>query len=349
MSDGTNTKAWQRFLSELKREGMDFSDIQHADDKTRVQLLDAMPALSPIERASVTTTWKKLNGGGSAGTSSTPSRDPMPTPQQQYGGSSSKRSSTHAIPVGNQSQSRSGRSRGDADSSFFGQQVQSQSFDPVQDYVPPQMVRGKGGSSPRGQAPKVQPPMLNVPVMNVGGGSGDLPTLLRAALDRGDCGTALPLASEMLQSDPVGLCHMLNEYLPQLSVDQLKTILGVGSELEGSPSSPPPASSGRRGGSAQYSPTGKTPRGSSSRSPNRQSMQSSQQFYDPDSPGIEMTSQPTINGQPLTAGQVLTAPSMQAQYGPRFTATCNGRALIFPYCVQRGDRIIVRSAQERLL
>lgn len=338
MADGTSTKAWQKFLSELKKEGMDFTDIQHADERTRSQLLEAMPSLSAIDRASITTTWKRLADKDKVSTtdSSTPSRDPAPLPPQQH----------HREPPQRQASARAA-SGGRADS-FFGPSVQSANFDPVQDYVPPSLVQAGSGS----RGAKVQPPVLNVPVMNMGVGGGDLSALLRTALDRGDCGTALPLASELLQTDPIGLVYMLNEYLPQLSVEQLKTILGIGvpmgQEGGGSPTN---------AGGSQYSPRagsssmrGGSPPRQNSMSPRKQN---SQRFGGDDdlggSPGIEMSVQPTMNGQPLTAGQVLTAHSMQSQYGARFTATCNGRSLIFPYCVQRGDRIVVRSAQERLL
>lgn len=341
MADGTNTKAWQKFTAELKREGMDFADIQHADDKTRLQLLEAMPSLSPIDRASIMTTWKRLASKESSSTagSSTPSRDPPPPmPHKERA----------APPQRGQS-----AGRGPQHQQQFSQQ-QGSAFDPVQDYVPPKLVRGQSQGSPtsgRGSAPpKVQPPVLNVPVMNMGVGGGDLAALLRTALDRGDCGTALPLASEMLQTDPIGLVYMLNEYLPQLSVEQLKTILGIGMPLAGDAAGGSPTGGSPGAGSGRYSPASGRGRGAS---PTRQnsSPRNMQSFYGDDSgsPGVEMSLQPTINGQPLTAGQVLTAHSMQAQYGPRFTATSNGRALIFPYCVQRGDRIIVRSAQERLL
>lgn len=327
MADGTGTKSWQKFIAELKKEGMDFADIQHADEKTRAQLLEAMSTLSAIDRASITTTWKRLaekdkTTTATSGTdSSTPSRDPAPV-QKDRGGS----------------MARGGDKRA-SDSSFFGPSIQSSTFEPVQDYVPPQLVRNASGGSPR-----IQPPVLNVPVMNMGVGGGDLAALLRTALDRGDCGTALPLASEMLQSDPIGLVYMLNEYLPQLSVEQLKTILGVGGAAGGGPEGLSPRDT------KEYSPSsgrGLSPARQSSISP--RSGRGGQSAYDDRSPGVEMSVQPTLNGQPLTAGQVLTAHSIQAQYGARFTATCNGRTLIFPYCVQRGDRIIVRSAQDRLL
>jgi hypothetical protein len=333
MSDGTNTKSWQKFIVELQKEGMDFADIQHADERTRMQLLEAMPSLSAIDRASVTTTWRRLaeKDKGSATNSSTPSRDPAPVPQQQQRGTPSQGRAGSA--------NRGSISKHD---SSFGPTVQSNTFDPVQDYVPPRLEKGGKGSA------RVQPPVLNVPVMNMGVSGQDVSSLLRTSLDRGDCGTALPLASELLQTDPIGLIYMLHEYLPQLSVEQLKTILGIGvpmgQEDGGSPTSP----SGQ-----QYSPRG-SPRGASpprqgSMTPRGLQGQSSSRLRDDSSPGIEMSVQPTLNGQPLNAGQVLTAHSMQAQYGARFTATCNGRSLIFPYCVQRGDRIVVRSAQERLL
>jgi hypothetical protein len=337
MSDGTNTKSWQKFMAELNKEGMDFLDIQHADERTRMQLLEAMPSLSPIDRASVTTTWRRLAEKGSTTNSSTPSRDPAPVPRNQ---SQPQQQPQRTSP-------RAGSSgRMARQDSSFGPTVQSSAFDPVQDYVPPRLEKGSRGG-------KVQPPVLNVPVMNMGVSGQDVSSLLRTALDRGDCGTALPLASEMLQTDPIGLIHMLHEYLPQLSVEQLKTILGIGvpmgQEGGGSPTSP-----------QQYSPRGNTPRGGGASPPRQGSMtprggnsggngRSFRSNNNEGSPGIEMSVQPTLNGQPLSAGQVLTAHSMQAQYGARFTATCNGRSLIFPYCVQRGDRIVVRSAQERLL
>lgn len=324
-------------MSELNKEGMDFQDIQHADERTRMQLLEAMPTLSAIDRASVTTTWRRLAEKGSTTNSSTPSRDPAPVPQQQQrGGQPPQRAGS------------AGRGMAKHDSTSFGPTVNSSTFDPVQDYVPPRLEKGGKG----GKGGKVQPPVLNVPVMNMGVNGQDVSSLLRTSLDRGDCGTALPLASEMLQTDPIGLIHMLHEYLPQLSVEQLKTILGIGvpmgQEGGGSPTSP-----------QQYSPRGNTPRGGAS--PARQGSmtprggntsgngRSFRSNNNEGSPGVEMSVQPTLNGQPLSAGQVLTAHSMQAQYGARFTATCNGRSLIFPYCVQRGDRIVVRSAQERLL
>ena len=60
MSDGTNSKPWQRFLTELGKEGVAFPAIQHADESTRSQLLQSLTTLSNIDRAQVSSTWAKL-------------------------------------------------------------------------------------------------------------------------------------------------------------------------------------------------------------------------------------------------------------------------------------------------
>lgn len=133
-------------------------------------------------------------------------------------------------------------------------------------------------------------------------------TALKAALDRGDSGTALPLASEMLQCDPNGLILLLHEYLPHVSVDQLKGMLGIGTVL--------------------------------SASPTMSVLRSGEQ--------TELASTSSLNGAPIPPGNVLTSQSLAAQYGIGFTASCNGAFLSFPYCVQKGDHITVRPADDRL-
>ena len=353
MADGTNSKAWQKFLSELSKEDVEFATIQHADESTRSQLLQSITALSSIDRAQVSSTWAKLASSGKASESdSTPSRDPaIPIREAQ-----SSRIPDGAVPLRSTPSQSYDRQQGLVSQQSFGRQEQSA-------YIPPAAPEygnntpgsgNRSGAYGRDQygggnqsfnnrsmsqpAPPPAPPVLSVPIMNLGIGGNDLASLLRTALDRGDCGTALPLASEMLQTDPNGLVYMLNEFLPQLSVEQLKTILGVGVPLGADAS---PNAGGGGGGS---------PRSASKIQPPMQSFYSPQN-NDDNSPGIEMTTQPTLNGQPLSAGQVLTAHSIQSQYGPRFTATCNGVTLKFPYCVQRGDKIVVRSAvnADRLL
>jgi hypothetical protein len=339
MSDGTNSKSWQKFLAELAKEDVDFSTIQHADESTRAQLLQSITTLSSIDRAQVSSTWTKLASSGKISESdSTPSRDP-PVPIRE---AASSRVPEIQAPL--------------RSSPSFGRQQQAiaqQSFGRLEEsgYIPPAAPE-YGNNTPLGStnrsgisvnnrsmsqqpAAPPPPPVLAVPMMNLGISGSDLAALLRTALDRGDCGTALPLASEMLQTDPNGLVYLLNEFLPQLSVDQLKTILGVGVPM---------------GADSPKEVSGSPQRSTSKMQQPLQSMYSPSS-YDDSSPGIEMTTQPTLNGQPLSAGQVLTAHSIQSQYGPRFTATCNGVTLKFPYCVQRGDKIVVRSAAnaDRLL
>lgn len=57
----------------------------------------------------------------------------------------------------------------------------------------------------------------------------------------------------------------------------------------------------------------------------------------------------SLNGKSLQPGVVLTAQNLVSQFGPGFTATCNGVYLTFPYTVQRGDNIIVRAITDRSL
>lgn len=75
------------------------------------------------------------------------------------------------------------------------------------------------------------------------------PASLRASLGRGDSTAALPLASELLQHDPSALCMVLQEYLPHMTVEQVRSVLGVGtagmSAMESSPT----------GGAAAQGPT----------------------------------------------------------------------------------------------
>ena len=59
-------------------------------------------------------------------------------------------------------------------------------------------------------------------------GIGSDPSSLRAALTRGDSTAALPLASEMLQHDPAALTAVLHEFLPHMTTEQIKGILGLG-------------------------------------------------------------------------------------------------------------------------
>ena len=316
MAEGTNSKSWQKFMKELESEGVDFASIQHADEDTRVQLLASMSSLTPLDRAAVTTTWKRLASAPqdkSTTDSSTPSRDTPAVPAKEKGASAARGS-----PLYDQQQNL-------INPLPFGQPQVSINFNQNDSlYIPPQLPRAEAmTTSPMMRQPS-SAAQANVPVMSVGVNGDDLPNLLRAALDRGDCGTALPLASEMLQSDPIELVHLLHEYLPQLSVDQLKTILGVGMtfpEPAGSPVSPP------RGGTA-------SPKTSGVYSPTEE---------------IEMNSMATLNGQAVFPGQFITQQQMQAQFGARFTALCNGAPIRFPYTVQRGDKIVVRSASERLM
>jgi hypothetical protein len=136
------------------------------------------------------------------------------------------------------------------------------------------------------------------------------PTSLRAALTRGDSTSALPLASELLQDDPASLCIVLQEYLPHMTVDQIRGILGLGAPAGGG------ANAAQQAKALNVSGGG---------------------------------SGPTLNGKPIGAGQVLTAQSLAAQFGAGFTATSNGAYLAFPHTVQQHDTIVVRGLTDRLL
>ena len=59
MSEGANSKAWQKFLTELGHE-VSFAEIQYADESTRAELLHSMTTLSTIERAQISSTWTKM-------------------------------------------------------------------------------------------------------------------------------------------------------------------------------------------------------------------------------------------------------------------------------------------------
>ncbi len=59
MSDGANSKAWQKFLTELGHE-VTFAEIQYADENTRAELLQSFMTLTTIERAQISSTWAKM-------------------------------------------------------------------------------------------------------------------------------------------------------------------------------------------------------------------------------------------------------------------------------------------------
>lgn len=370
MADGTNSKSWQKFIAELAKEEFEFSSIKHADEATRQQLLASLGGLTGLDRAAIMTTWKRLVAAQPEGPSSESSQSQEPA--QQVPPSGSRRQPSPQSPYGSaRGAGTPAGARGNSrpqDSGIFGQQQQSQYFDSQGDF-------GRGGpSSPAGFSPqprsvqKAQPALL-VPLNqnDPSGNSGSTLAQLRESLQRGDCATSLPLASELLHSDPIQLIHLLHHFLPQVSVEQLKVILGVGVTQDGGAAgagggdafippaksasmySQPRASAGSpktpynsyspKGGSSYYSPT----HGGSSYQP------PSQGAFDGYGDEVEMQPRASMNGQPLSVGQVLTSTQVQSQYGMRFTALCNGQVMKFPHMVAQGDRITIRPATDRLL
>jgi len=296
----TDSKAWQKFIAELEKLDVDFPSVQHAAEDIRAQLLQTITALNPIERAQVSSTWAKLDATSSAASA-----------QRGNGGDSADVATT--APLRDARVPEMGVPlRQSSTTSAFGRV----------DSVTPSPLRVNTSSS--------FAPVLSVPIMSLGISGSDLASLLRTALDRGDCGTALPLATELLQTDPSGLVSILNEFLPQLSVDQLKTVLGIGGGVPTDVNF-----------SALKAMTGSPIAASPSRSKFDSGL--SQPFLAADA-FVEMSAQSTLNGQPVTAGQVLTSNALQAQFGARFAVTCNGNPMKLPYCVQRGDTIVVRSS-----
>lgn len=264
--------AWNAFLAQLGGMGLDFPSVQFADAATRTELLGTME-LSVRDRALVSSAWAQMANGSSASASP--------------GSFAAAGSPVAAASPSPQRAPQRAPSAADNGSSVYSA---SGAFGAG---ASPSPIPNRNGS-------------IDVTAMNLVV-NFDV-TALKAALDRGDSGTALPLASEMLQCDPNGLIMLLHEYLPHVSVDQLKGMLGIGTVLSSSPN----MSVLRAGEQAEYSSTS------------------------------------TLNGAPIQPGNVLTAQSLASQFGPGFTATCNGAFLSFPYCVQKGDHITVRPVDDRL-
>ena len=163
------------------------------------------------------------------------------------------------------------------------------------------------------------------------------PSTLRASLSRGDATSALPLASEMLQKDPLALCGLLHEYAPHLSVATIKSILGLdgGPPGRGLPPSIVQSTSDQsplRFGSFEGNDIG------NNNNPNQKSRKG----------GDQDSSIAMVNGQQVPVGQVLTNVGLSAIYGQGFSITCNGQLVHLPYCVQPGDRIMVTAAEVRI-
>ena len=169
--DATQSKPWQSFLHELRSQGIEFDMVRHADEASRGELLHAMPALTPLDRAVISSTWAK-----------------MAAPQ------------TSAPPA-----------------------FTASSAYPADRTASP----GAGVSSSGALASDL---LHGAPVRHSVAAD---PSSLRAALSRGDSTVALPLASEMLQADPASLCLILHDYLPHMSVDGIRTVLGIGGHSAG--------------------------------------------------------------------------------------------------------------------
>jgi hypothetical protein len=303
----TNSRQWTFFLTELNRQGIDFECIQHADEASRVAVLNSIPGLTALDRAVVSSTWTKLAAadGRSGAVAASPS-------------------------------------------SQFGAAAQ---------------IGGSGPSSPNGA---LNPPSSGMMPLR--------PSLmatvdvgqLRAALNRGDCAIALPLASDLLQQDPLKCVEVLREYLPHITTEQMKSMLGVGClpAAMDARSLPVAGGMGAAGGwspipsqqhhssvieyqgSQLMSPPGRTRQGTTGAAASSPIGGSGVESRPSGSLSPAWTGA-SLNGNPIPAGQVLTTQSLTAQYGAGFYATCNGRVLNLPYSAQRGDNITVRSISSR--
>lgn len=63
--DPTSSRSWQLFLEELRKQGIEFDMVQHADESSRSVLIQSLSsALSPVDRAVVSSTWTRLSSPG---------------------------------------------------------------------------------------------------------------------------------------------------------------------------------------------------------------------------------------------------------------------------------------------
>jgi hypothetical protein len=187
--DVMQSRPWRTFVHELQQQGIEFEMVQHADDATRSQLLQSIASLTAIDRAVVSSAWAKMQHGGGGG-GGTPLAAGSPQRDDSFRGQP-----MHLSP----SMSAQG----------FGSPVQQQ-----------QQYGASAGPMPGQQ---FTPP----PSLGAASGGGVDSKSLRAALSRGDSTVALPAASAMLQSDPAALVAALHDYLPHMSVDQIKAVLGL--------------------------------------------------------------------------------------------------------------------------
>jgi len=302
-TSGACPAAWLKFLSALEGAGVNFDEIQYTGQKDRESVLDEVCAnFSKIERAVVSSHWNKLTSApGAAGTSAAAAAGGL---SDAMSAASTSRGLVAAAPQG---------------------------------------LARNGGVAPIGLASPMSPAARAAAVggflvmpdgIAFGPGSGTFdPAPLRAALTRGDATSALPMASEMLQRDPLALCAMLHDYAPHLSVTTIKSILG----LDGGPPG--------RGLPAAIAATGDA-------SPLRFGQHDANDVSGgrPGTPrtGGARSGPATMNGSPIPSGQVLTMQSLTGVYGAGFSISCNGQLLHLPYCVQSGDHILVAASEVRL-
>lgn len=301
---------WLRFIAALQKQGVSFEDIQHSDAKDREDLINEVAGdFSKVERIVLNSHWNKLNNSALTSTNTNQNYDLTTNSQQSFsspGGALSRVSTNNnnAAPNNNINQQANGGVLlpGSKDTQTIGNYL----------------VSGDGISYAQSAGPFD-------------------PTSLRASLSRGDATSALPLASEMLQKDPLALCGLLHEYAPHLTVATIKSILG----LDGGPPGrglPPSitASTGEHSTLRFGNFEGNDISGGGGNNNNKRNNR------DQDST-IAM-----VNGQSVPVGQVLTSVALSGLYGQGFSITCNGQLVHLPYCVQPGDRILVTAAEVRI-
>ena len=352
--EGTTTRAWQTFTAELNKQGVEFAAVVHADETLRQQVIATIPNLSVLDRAVVSSTWAKLSAVPASVAPSATSFGSGPGMMSAHSGYAPSSAVAAVLPSSSMSESPLAASRRSMSMMHLNAAAPVAPPGPPSSSAIdgsgtmggggaslPSAIGvagggslmlnslaaqgGSGGGGAGGASSLLQPTggfqLGSGPASYLGSPTrtiltGD-PVALRQALARADSTLALPIASDLLQSDPFTLAAVLHDFLPQLGLDQIKTMLGIGG-----------GGSGGGGAGGLFSDDiGNNGSGNGA--------------------ALLDAMTPAINGQPTTPGHVLTAQHLSAQYGPGFTVTCNGQFLSLPYCIQPGDRIIARQMSDR--
>lgn len=331
--------AWLKFLTTLESQGVSFEDIQFTDSKSREELIGEITAdFSKLERAVVTSHWNKLNTlGSSSASNSAAAASGMLTSANNID-LASQLTSPSSVSHLHHHQQRQLLPQHPSGSAVIIPSQQLQQQQQVQQQQQQQQLFPVPGSK---ETQSIGNYLVSADGVSYGQNAGPFdPTQLRASLSRGDATCALPLASEMLQKDPLALCSLLHDYAPHLSVATIKSILG----LDGGPPGRglPPAihattsdQSPLRFGSFEGNDIGGNVVVSGSNTSNKSRRDADATIA-------------LVNGQQVPVGQVLTNVGLSAIYGQGFSITCNGQLVHLPYCVQPGDRILVTAAEVRI-